>query len=298
MASSIDIDHEEDLTSDIMTTISAALVLNPKFNFGKLIELSTEINADKNKVVFTDIITIAFLNYLEMTEAAEVLSTDNVAAHAGFVALNLDKKESLSWFIRFISVTNPGIIATLSQTLMSVVNGIMLQNTRSSDSTRLHTVKAKLDKFVNSGELEKRSERVIEDKPAAERVHKREVSNLGLIGWMTGYNSAKIKSSRSSSNSTTNSTNRNDKKPNDKSLTKDQEKNKKKNRIDEPEESLSEHLSKLEIDLTPLAPEDSASNISSARDVVQSSSKKQLAPMKSAMKKRVQLRKDDSIVSG
>lgn len=287
--------HDEDLLSDIMETLSAALVLNPKFDFGKLMDLSADINAAKNKTTLTDIISLAFLNYLGMTEAAAVLSTENIAAEAGYKALNLSNEEALLWFVRFIAVTNPVIIATMSQTLMNVVNGLMLQNTRSTDAERLHKVKSKLDKFVESGEAGKRAERLLDDKPSKERTSRREASNLGLIGWIVGTETLSNRRVSSSTNSSKSSTSK-------KGKGKASEKEKKKGREKDIDEesgagSLREYISALSVDNDEVKPDDSISNNSTRDKSDDRARKSSFAGPSLSAKKRVQIRDEESIVS-
>lgn len=294
MSSSNEINHDEDITADLMSTLSAALLINPKFNFGKLMELSIETNSENNKSTLVNIIAIAFLTYFEMPDAVEVLSADDIAARAGFAALNLDKKEALSWFIKFIVILNPGILANFSQTLMSVVNGMMIQNTRSHDADRLERVKAKMDSFIDSGEHTRRSERSIEDKPTQERSHKRAVSDLGLIGWMTGHNANVRKNSKSSSSSS-GSTKKYRELPNSKPSSKKLQALNKAEDI-EDRESLSEYLSKINLTETPVKPNDSVSNVSSNSGSSKVKTKQNVNNKKKG--KQVIFRKDDSIVSG
>jgi hypothetical protein len=146
--------------------------------------LSNEINSGVNKRVLSDIITLAFLTHLEMTDAAVALGANDLAASAGFAALRLDDKSALDWFIRFITVMNPGLISSLAQTLMSVVNGIMITNTKTNDAHRLASVKTKLDKFVESGEVRKRSEEIDSKKPEKSRKSSKTSTEYGLIGWI------------------------------------------------------------------------------------------------------------------
>lgn len=290
-----EVNMEEDVSAEIMTTLSAALVMCPKFNFGKLMELSTEINGDKNKTVFADIISLAFLNFLEMNDAAETLSGENIAASAGYSALNLDKKESLAWFIRFLTVMNPAIIATLSQTLMSVVNGLMVQNTRLADADRMHKVRTKLDRFVKSGEVTKRTDKLLEAKPAAERNSRKEVSNLGLIGWTRSNKTPKRRESSASSVSSSSK----QVKPK-KSAMKEKGKQKKEE-LDVTDTTdnmnLRDYLNNLEIDDENVAPEDSISQVSSANQKLKKEETVKELPVLSALRRKVSIRPDDSVIS-
>lgn len=288
--------HDEDLLSEIMTTLSAALVLNPKFNFGKLMDLSMDINSEKNKTTLTDIISLAFLNYLEMNEAAATLSTENIAAEAGFKALNLDDKTALLWFVRFIAVTNPVMIATMSRTLMNVVNGLMLQNTRTTDYERLDKVKNKLNKFVESGELEKRSDRLLEDRPVQERISRKEHSKLGLIGWFAGNNAPIRKKSASSSEPSSNASKK--KNENKSTVTKRRNTDTSTSSKENSHISLREQLEKLDVNDDDINPDDSISN--NSFELSKKDGKKRVESLKPALssKKRVEIRSEDSVISG
>lgn len=286
--------QDDDITLDVMTTLSAALAVNPKFNFGKLMDLSTDINSSKNKPILLDMISLAFLNYLEMNDAAETLSSENIAAGAGFKALNLDNKEALEWFIRFLAVMNPGILATLSQTLLNVVNGLMIQNTRTADGDRLFRAKAKLDKFIESGELVRRTEKLIEAKPASERSTRKETTNYGLLGWIAGANHNGRRQSKSSSGSSSNTGKASDKhkdKP-----TSSRTKNNTKDKEEDREGTLTKYIEDIDLNGDEIDPSESASNISVK--LKESKSKYKPAPTKSSMRKGVRMAVDDSIVSG
>lgn len=296
MSSSNDIDHDEDITAQIMATLSASLLVNPKFNFGKMMELSTEINSEKNKTVLQDIICLAFLNYLEMNDAAEALAVENIAASAGFQALNLDKKGSIEWFIKFIAVMNPGIIASLSQTLMNIVNGLMLQNTRTNDADRMATVKSKLDTLVTSGELEKRTDKLVEEKPSTEREKKKNVSNLGLIGWVTGYESRRVSSNRRSSSSSTSPVHK-EKKSSLKKASKTIE-NRTESEASKSEGSLASYLRSVKETTELVMPNDSISNASRSSSERGYKKVEMNRRNEKSKGKRVTIRKDDSIVSG
>lgn len=300
MDSSNSTNHDEDVTANIMTTLSAALLMNPRFNFGKLMDLSAEINGEKNKETLCDIIALAFLTHLEMTDAATLLSEQNIAASAGFTALNLNKNEALNWFIKFLAVMNPGIIATMSQTLLNVVNGLIIKNTRISDGDRLKMVKNKVDKFVESGEMAKRTEKLIEERPNTERSKRKESVNLGFIGWTAGR--SQRRPSKSSSASSTLSANNNRS-----SLAKKKVKPSSKrvesgrSQVDESPSSmpkLSDYLDELSVANDDILPEDSASNVtkdSTAREPQLSSN---LRNQKNNKGKQVRIRADDSVVSG
>lgn len=300
MENSNSTDHDEDVTANIMMTLSAALLMNPRFNFSKLMDLSADINGEKNKETLCDIIALAFLTYLDMGDAASLLSEQNIAASAGFLALNLDKNEALSWFIRFMAVMNPGIIATMSQTLLNVVNGLMIQNTRSSDGDRLRIVKNKVDRFVESGEMSKRSERLIEEKPTTERSKRKESVNLGFIGWAAGKSHRRA----SKSSSATSSNSRTDLKASSlKKKNKPKSKRIESGRSHEDETTatvtkLSDYLDDLSIANDDIRPDESASNVTKESVDHAPLLSSNLKSLKNGKGKQVRIRSDDSLVSG
>jgi len=309
-------DHDEDISQNIMEQISAALLINPDFNFGKLMALSNDINSGVNKRVLSDIITLAFLTHLDMNDAAAALSSNDLAASAGFSALRLDDKNSLEWFIRFITVMNPGLISSLAQTLMSVVNGIMIKNTRVNDAHRLDTVKTKLNKFVESGEVKRRADEIDSKKPEKNRSRSKGSTDYGLIGWIKesassgsgsssrskGKDSSSSKSKKSTSKHKTSS--KSDRRSSVSSTTSSNKKatspgvtlREIESTIGERVKPLSQALSEISVKDEEIRPEDSASNVSS---VAQKSPVKSATSIKTPDSRKLRFSsRDDSIVSG
>lgn len=288
------IDHDEDITQNIMETLSAALLINPKFNFGKLMELSEEINGTKNKELLSDIITLSFLKYLEMDDAAAILSSENIVADSAYKAMHLDEEHTMKWFVRFLAVMNPSLLASISLTLTKVVNGIMIKNTRSTDADRLARTKTKLDKLVSSGDIEKRIEDISDKKPTETRKKHKETASVGLLGWLAGMDNTKKTVSKKSKDVKKRKTS-----SSESSTSADKLKEVEKSDISSTSsKKLSEALSEMRLTEEEILPEESASNLSI--------NKEKIKPRKSAMKvavlsasaKKVSLREDDSIISG
>lgn len=288
------VDHDEDITQNIMETLSAALLINPKFNFGKFMELSEEINGTKNKELLSDIITLSFLKYLDMDDAAGILSSQNLIADSAYKTMHLDNEDTMKWFVRFIAVMNPSLLASISVSLSKVVNGIMIKNTRSADADRLERTNAKLNKLVSSGDLVKKIEENNEKKPVEERKRVRDSANVGLLGWMSGTKTVgkskdnktsyvKSKSSSPESKKSKSSTNRRA----SRSTASDISNNK-----------LSKVMSEIKLEDDELMPEESASNVGSNKTDIKDKKLKSKTLTLSAVKKKVEFDKEESIVSG
>lgn len=298
-------DMDEDITQEILEQINAALIVNPKFDFNKLMELSNDVNSEVNKKHFSQVISVTFLRHLGMSDAAALILEGNLPLENALKSLHLENEEAQKWFIRFLAVMNPALISSVSATIMAIVNGVMLKNTRSSDSDRMRKLNHKMNRLVSSGELEKKVVELSDDKPQPERVMHKSNANLGLIGWFSASSPSRERRKSRSSSSSTSSSKSKDIEP---SVSKGKSRNDQKERrtsrkmasnkaaeSSSSRKTISDLLSNVSMTDDEIDPTDSISEVIAASKEDVPSVKVDVT--RAGRRKNVRIREEDSIVS-